>query len=123
MGNCTRPTGDSAISVRVNGLVGQVNVDASTQTLTLTSFTFPNVTRRDNGAVFTCVLPNNIVIASLTLEVECECIYYPCTVCARVNYAFVCVCVSSKNTPVCILQLKNLHKTTLCSFFTEFIVL
>ena len=35
----------------------------------------------------------------------------------------LCVCVSSKNTPVCVLQLENLHENTLCSFFTEFIVL
>ena len=51
----------------------------------------------------------------------------------RQGYAFVsvymcvcvclCVCVSSKNTPVCVLQLENLHENSLCSFFTEFIVL
>ena len=60
---------------------------------------------------------------------------YPCAVCARVMHlcpsvyiymcvcVCVCVCVSSKNTPVCVLQLENLHENTLCSFFTEFIVL
>ena len=77
MGNCTRQIGGtSGISVLVNGVVGLVIVDGSTQTLTLTSFTFPNVTRRDNGAVFTCVLADDSVIASLTLEVLCECITF-----------------------------------------------
>ena len=45
----------------------------------------------------------------------------------RQGYVFVsvgmCVCVSSKNMPVCVLQLENLHENTLCSFSTEFIVL
>ena len=48
----------------------------------------------------------------------------------RQGYAFVsvgmcvCVCVCGhKNTPVCVLPLETLHKNTLCSFFTEFIVL
>ena len=56
---------------------------------------------------------------------------YPCAVCARVMRlcpsvyvrTYMCVCVSSKNTPVCVLPLENLHENTLCSFFTEFIVL
>ena len=47
--------------------------------------------------------------------------------CVRVRLLCVCVwiyvCVSSKNRPVCVLQLENLHENTLCSFFTEFIVL
>ena len=73
MGNCTRETGDSTIDVLVNGVAELATVDSSTQTLTLTSFTYPNVTRRDNGAVFTCVIPpSSIVIASLTLHVLCE---------------------------------------------------
>ena len=55
-------------------MIGLVNVDA--QTLTLTSFTFTNVTRRDDGAVFTCVLADDTVIASLTLGVVCECIAF-----------------------------------------------
>ena len=33
------------------------------------------------------------------------------------------VCVWTKNTPVCVLALETLHENTLCSFFTEFIVL
>ena len=49
----------------------------------------------------------------------------------REGYAFVsiCVCVyiyiymSSKNTLVYVLPLETLHEKTLCSFFTEFIVL
>ena len=73
MGNCTRPSGgSSAINVRVNGIYGLVIMDLATQTLTFTSFTIPNVTRRDNGAVFTCVVATSVVIASLTLEVLCE---------------------------------------------------
>ena len=53
--------------------------------------------------------------------------YYPCAVCARVMRlcpsVYMCVCVSSKNTLVYVLPLENLHENTLCSFFTEFIVL
>ena len=45
-------------------------------------------------------------------------------VCVRLcTYVRICVCVSSKNTLVYVLPLKNLHGNTLCSFFTEFIVL
>ena len=73
VGNCTRPAGSGPIIVRVNGMPsGRVILDMSTQTLLLTSFTFANVTREDNGAVFTCVKVNLEVIASLTLEVLCE---------------------------------------------------
>ena len=58
-------------------------------------------------------------------------LYYLCAVCARVMrlcpsvcvYIYMCVCVSSKNTLVCVLPLENLHENTLCSFSTEFIVL
>ena len=56
----------------------------------------------------------------------CIFINYPCAVCARVMRLCpsVCVCVCGhKNTPVCVLPLETLHKNTLCSFFTEFIVL
>ena len=48
----------------------------------------------------------------------------------RQGYAFVsvgmcvcvCVCVWTKNTLVYVSPLENLHKNSLCSFFTEFIV-
>ena len=43
-------------------------------------------------------------------------------VCVRLC-TYMCVCVSSKNTPVCVLPLETLPANTLCSFFTEFIVL
>ena len=73
MGTCTRPSGGAAIYVYVNGVAGLVIVDTATQTPLLTSFTFPNVTRSDNGSVFMCVAPPSIdVIASFTLEVLCE---------------------------------------------------
>ena len=73
MGNCTIQTGTGLIDVHVNGVAGLAIVDDTTQTLSLTSFTYPNVTRGDNGAVFTCVIqPSSIVIASLTLHVLCE---------------------------------------------------
>ena len=47
----------------------------------------------------------------------------------RQGYAFVsvyicvCVCVWTKNTLVYVSPLKIHHKSALCSFFTEFIVL
>ena len=47
MGRCTRPSGNGAILVYVNGVEGLVIVDYSTQTPLLTSFTYPNVTRSD----------------------------------------------------------------------------
>ena len=75
MANCTRSSEDAygAMSVLVDGVAGLVIVDTSTLTPFLTSFTFPNVTRSDNGAVFTCVAPpSSTVIASLTLTVLCE---------------------------------------------------
>ena len=38
-------------------------------------------------------------------------------------YIYYIYYVSSKNTPVCVLPLEDLHENSLYSFFTEFIVL
>ena len=50
------------------------------------------------------------------------CVCYPCAVCARVMRLCPSVCVWTKNTLVYVSPLEKLHKNSLCSFFTEFIV-
>ena len=75
MATCIRPNETGAIFVRVNDVAGLVILIQ--QTLFSIFFTFPNVSRKDNGAVFTCVVPpGSTVIASLTLAVLCKHINY-----------------------------------------------